>query len=104
MSAMTIAKSELILGGQRSGKSRRAEQLAQQWLSQSGEHRAMLVATDRPWDDEMRERIRRHQQLFEVKSPDILQPGPAALTDGVTKMHQIILKWMDADLAGAFKP
>lgn len=46
----------------------------------------------------------RHQQLFEVKSPDILQPGPAALTDGVTKMHQIILKWMDADLAGAFKP
>jgi iron complex transport system substrate-binding protein len=46
----------------------------------------------------------RHQQLFEIKSPDILQPGPAALTDGVAKMHQIILQWMDADLAGAFKP
>jgi iron complex transport system substrate-binding protein len=46
----------------------------------------------------------RHQQLFEIKSPDILQPGPAALTDGVRKMHQIILQWMDADLAGAFKP
>jgi len=44
----------------------------------------------------------RHQQLFEIKSPDILQPGPAALTDGVQKMHQIILRWMDADLAGAF--
>ena len=44
----------------------------------------------------------RHQQLFEIKSPDILQPGPAALTDGVQKMHQIILKWMDADQAGAF--
>jgi len=44
----------------------------------------------------------RHQQLFEIKSPDILQPGPAALTDGVQKMHQIILQWMDADLAGAF--
>ena len=62
MSAMTIAKSELILGGQKSGKSRRAEQLAQQWLAQSAEHRAVLVATARPWDDEMRERIRRHQQ------------------------------------------
>jgi iron complex transport system substrate-binding protein len=46
----------------------------------------------------------RHQQLFEIKSPDILQPGPAALTDGVHKMHALFLQWMDADLAGAFKP
>jgi iron complex transport system substrate-binding protein len=46
----------------------------------------------------------RHQQLFEIKSPDILQPGPAALTDGVAKMHQIILQWMDDDQAGAFQP
>jgi iron complex transport system substrate-binding protein len=38
----------------------------------------------------------RHQQLFEIKSPDILQPGPAALTDGVAKMHQIMLRWMDS--------
>lgn len=40
----------------------------------------------------------RDQQLFEIKSPDILQPGPAALTDGVAKMHAHILAWMDADL------
>ena len=45
----------------------------------------------------------RHQQLFEIKSPDILQPGPAALTDGVARMHQIILQWMAADQAGAFQ-
>lgn len=45
----------------------------------------------------------RHQQLFEIKSPDILQPGPAALTDGVQKIHQIILQWMDADFAGVFQ-
>jgi len=45
----------------------------------------------------------RHQQLFEIKSPDILQPGPAALTDGVQRMHRIVMDWMDADLAGAFK-
>ena len=35
-------------------------------------------------------------QLFEIKSPDILQPGPAALTDGVTQLHRICLQWMQA--------
>jgi iron complex transport system substrate-binding protein len=34
-----------------------------------------------------------NSQLFEIKSPDILQPGPAALTDGVAQMHKIILAW-----------
>jgi iron complex transport system substrate-binding protein len=28
-----------------------------------------------------------------VKSPDILQPGPAALTDGVQALHRIIMAW-----------
>jgi iron complex transport system substrate-binding protein len=32
-------------------------------------------------------------QLFEIKSADILQPGPAALTDGVAQLHRIILDW-----------
>ena len=32
-------------------------------------------------------------QLFEIKSPDILQPGPAALTDGVAQLHRIIMDW-----------
>ncbi|EJL80790.1 adenosyl cobinamide kinase/adenosyl cobinamide phosphate guanylyltransferase [Polaromonas sp. CF318] len=62
MSTMTLARSELILGGQKSGKSRRGELLAQQWLAQSPDHRAVMVATARPWDEEMRERIRRHQK------------------------------------------
>ena len=35
-------------------------------------------------------------QLFEIKSPDILQPGPAALTDGVAQLHRICLQWMQA--------
>lgn len=34
-----------------------------------------------------------HQQLFEIKSADILQPGPAALTDGVAQLHRIVLQW-----------
>ncbi|MEZ5707511.1 MAG: ABC transporter substrate-binding protein [Burkholderiaceae bacterium] len=35
-------------------------------------------------------------QLFEIKSADILQPGPAALTDGVEQMHGIVSQWMHA--------
>lgn len=33
-------------------------------------------------------------QLFEIKSADILQPGPAALTDGVDQLHRIISQWV----------
>lgn len=61
MTVSTIARSELILGGQKSGKSRRAEMLARTWLEQSIHQRAVLIATAQPWDDEMRERIVRHQ-------------------------------------------
>lgn len=53
---------ELILGGQKSGKSRRAELLARDWLAQAADHRAVLIATGQAWDDEMRERIARHQR------------------------------------------
>ena len=35
----------------------------------------------------------KHQQLFEIKSPDILQPGPASLTDGLAQLHRIIMDW-----------
>jgi iron complex transport system substrate-binding protein len=31
--------------------------------------------------------------LHEIKSADILQPGPAALTDGVCRMHEIFAAW-----------
>ena len=37
----------------------------------------------------------RDGQLFEIKSADILQPGPAALTDGVAQLHRIISRWVD---------
>jgi iron complex transport system substrate-binding protein len=32
----------------------------------------------------------RNNQLHEIKSAEILQPGPAALTDGVRRIHQIL--------------
>jgi iron complex transport system substrate-binding protein len=35
----------------------------------------------------------RDGQLHEIKSPIILQPGPAALTEGVERMQQLILAW-----------
>ena len=34
-----------------------------------------------------------NKQLFEIKSSEILQPGPAALTDGVEKLHRIVMDW-----------
>ncbi|MGA8051707.1 MAG: cobalamin-binding protein [Burkholderiales bacterium] len=35
----------------------------------------------------------REGALYELKSSDILQPGPAALTDGVRRMHEIFTAW-----------
>jgi iron complex transport system substrate-binding protein len=35
----------------------------------------------------------RDGELHEIKSADILQPGPAALTDGVRRMHAIFAAW-----------
>jgi iron complex transport system substrate-binding protein len=35
----------------------------------------------------------KNKQLFEIKSADILQPGPAALTDGAAQLHRIVLDW-----------
>ena len=52
----------LLLGGQKSGKSRQAELLARQWLQADASHRASLIATGTAYDAEMRERIARHQR------------------------------------------
>lgn len=35
----------------------------------------------------------RNNRVYEIKSPYILQPGPAALTDGLDQMHAIIKDW-----------
>ena len=32
-------------------------------------------------------------ELHEIKSCDILQPGPAALTDGLAQLHAIFARW-----------
>jgi iron complex transport system substrate-binding protein len=33
------------------------------------------------------------QDVYEIKSPLILQPGPAALTDGLAELQNIIHGW-----------
>ncbi len=38
----------------------------------------------------------RHRHVVEIKSPNILQPGPAALTDGVQQLHAIVRHWAQA--------
>jgi iron complex transport system substrate-binding protein len=35
----------------------------------------------------------RDGQLHEIKSPLILQPGPAALTDGLDALHHVVRQW-----------
>jgi adenosylcobinamide kinase/adenosylcobinamide-phosphate guanylyltransferase len=81
---VSIARRELILGGQKSGKSRRGEQLAAAWLAQSPAHRAVLVATARAHDDEMRARIERHRSDRAVRVPAMVTvEEPIALAQAI---------------------
>ena len=43
----------------------------------------------------------RNGDLYEIKSPLILQPGPAALTDGLAALHRICAGWMERSVASA---
>jgi adenosylcobinamide kinase / adenosylcobinamide-phosphate guanylyltransferase len=76
----------MVTGGTRSGKSRYAVEQASAWGS-----RVLYIATCQPADDEMRERVRRHQAerpstwtTFEPGSnvlPVVQEQGPSA--DGI---------------------
>ena len=57
-----VVRSELLLGGQKSGKSRRALELAMAWLQGASGRSAMVVATATASDAEMHARILRHRQ------------------------------------------
>ena len=81
--------SELILGGQKSGKSRRAEMLARQWMQQCSTHKAVLIATAQAWDDEMRKRIARHQRERSERVPGMhTVEEPRALAEAITHTSQ----------------
>ena len=61
----------LLLGGQKSGKSRQAELLARQWLQADAGRSASLIATGTAYDVEMQERIARHQRDRRARVPDL---------------------------------
>jgi iron complex transport system substrate-binding protein len=52
--------------------------------------RPQKVAARRGWDTIP---AVRDGELHEVKSPLILQPGPAALTDGLDALHRVVAAW-----------
>ena len=63
---------ELVLGGQKSGKSRHAEMRAAQWLALAPQRRATLIATARADDAEMAQRIARHRSDRAQRVPQLL--------------------------------
>jgi len=69
MAELRVVRSELVLGGQKSGKTVRAESLAATWLDASPQHRAVYIATAQAWDEDMRERIWQHRRRRAERVP-----------------------------------
>ncbi len=74
-------RGELIVGGQRSGKSRCAEGRAIAWLDGADGREALLIATALPADTEMRERIARHRADRSLRLPTL--EAPLALAEAI---------------------
>lgn len=110
---MSAARHELILGGAKSGKSRLAESRASDWLAANIEHQAILVATALPasvtGDDEMGQRIARHQadracrvpQLRTVEAPFRLGNTLQALSD---RRHLLVVDCLTLWLTQCLMP
>ena len=60
--------------------------------------RGELVASRSGWDAVP---AVRDGELHEIKSPIILQPGPAALTDGLDAIHRVFQQWARRSAAAA---
>lgn len=87
---------ELILGGAKSGKSRAAEARAAAWLAADPTHRATLLATALPGDDEMAACIRRHRADRAARVPalatlEVPRELPAALRAHSTPQHLLVV-------------
>lgn len=81
-----------IIGGQRSGKSRHAERLALAWLAQSPDHRVTVIATAVAGDDEMHQRIVRHQQDRPVAFETVEEPlAPGRAVRALAAPHRLVL-------------
>lgn len=88
-SAPALPWQELILGGQKSGKTRRAEQAARTWLDGAPGREAVYLATGQAWDAEMRQRIQRHQDDRAARVPGMrTQEAPRALAQALQACSQ----------------
>lgn len=84
-SRVSTASHGLILGGQKSGKSRCAEARAAAWLAQPG-HEALLLATAQAGDAEMHERIARHRSDRAARVPALATlEVPLALAEAIAQ-------------------
>lgn len=110
-----MAHHHLIVGGQRSGKSRQAERLALAWAAAAPGNSVSVVATALALDGEMQARINRHRQdrpagFATIEAPLLLAqalqtnaaPGRLLLVDCLTLW---LTNWLmpmsgPADLAG----
>ena len=95
-STLRFARRELILGGQKSGKSSRAERQAMAWLAADAGHRAVLIATGQANDPQMSERIARHRRERMLRVPALvtveepLELGPAIVRHSTPKTLVLI--------------
>ena len=89
LARMPMGKDRIIADGQ-SIVERSPDIIIGSWCGKK--FRAEKVAMRPGWQDVPA--VRNHQ-LFEIKSADILQPGPAALTDGVAQLHRIVQQWQE---------
>jgi len=46
----------------------------------------------------------RNDHLYEIKSTYILQPGPAALTEGVRQLHAILARVVNVEVDSRLAP
>jgi iron complex transport system substrate-binding protein len=89
LAAMPLGKDRIIADGNEIVR-RNPDIVIGSWCGKK--FRPEKVAARAGWQDVA---AVKNGQLFEIKSADILQPGPAALTDGVAQMHRIVTQWMN---------
>jgi iron complex transport system substrate-binding protein len=90
LAVQSLGKDRIIADGQEIVR-RNPDIVVGSWCGKK--FRAEKVAGRVGWDQV---NAVREGQLFEIKSADILQPGPAALTDGVEQLHRIFVEWARA--------
>ncbi len=87
--AMPLARDRILADGHEVVR-RAPDMIIGSWCGKK--FRPDFVAAREGWQDVP---AVRDGELHEVKSPLILQPGPAALTDGLTILSNLVERWVD---------